>query len=108
MDRIFSYIIIAIFLIIILKSIISLIYKYIKKAEFIKKHFALDKLYSIDDLSSAFNLDSEKMLQILNTIEKSGSFYKLKKNGITMNKNYFSKYEINILVGIIIKRQKLY
>ncbi len=107
MERIFSYIIIAIFFVIILKSTVSLIYKRIKKTQFMKKHFSVDKLYSIDDLSSAFNLDSEKMLEILNTIEKSGSFHKLKKNEITMNKNYFSKYEINILVGIIIKKQKL-
>ncbi len=107
MDRIFTYIVIAIFFIIILRSIISLIYRHIKKRQFIKKHFDEDKLYSIDDLSLAFHLDNQKMLEILNTIEKAGSFYKLKKNDITMNKNYFSKYEIGILISIIIKKQKI-
>ncbi len=107
MDNLFTYILIIIFTMTILKIFISFMIRYIKSIRFFRKYFYEDRLYKLEDLSEAFKLDNETMIKILNSIEKSGGFKKLKSNNITMNKNYFSKYEIRILINTLIKKNKL-
>ncbi len=107
MDKLLTYIITSIFCISIIKIAFTSIKNHIKYKKFIKKNFTDDKLYTIDDLSNAFTLDTETMTKVLRMLEKAYVFKKLNSLGITMDKEYFSKYEIKILVRILLKKNKL-
>lgn len=79
-----------------------------KKSDlFFEEHFSEDRIYTIDEIAFCFKLDREKMLSILKTLDDSGMFLFLKKRGVAMNKDYYSKYEMKILTRLLAKKNKL-
>ncbi len=104
MDKLLTYIITSIFIIAIIKFVFNYASNYFKYKKFIQKHFSQDKIYTINELSAAFNLDIETMKKILRMLEKAFVFRKMNALGVTMDKDYFSKYEIKILVRMLVKK----
>lgn len=99
----------------ILLFILSILLKHIicrfiivKKAnDFINKYFYEDKLYSADEVSKIFKLDKGHFFSLINTLEKYNYFSFFNKRGITMTKDFYSKYELKYLVRLLSKKQKL-
>ncbi len=105
MDKLLTFTITSIFIATIIKLSFTYIKNYIKGRKFIKKHFFEDKLYTIDDLANAFNLDVETMINILRMLEKAYVFRKLNSLGVSMDKEYFSRYEMTILVKMLVQKK---
>ncbi len=107
MDQLLIYTITAIFVIITIKLALTYVNNYIKYKKFIKKHFVEDRLYNIDELAGSFALDTPTMKNVLNMLQKAYVFRSLNDMGVSMDKDYFSKYEIKILVKMLVKKNKL-
>ncbi len=80
-----------------------------KKANaFLNKYFKdEDKLYSLKEVSDAFILEEDHFLKLLSTLEKYNYFSFFNKRGVTMVKDFYSKYELKYLVRLLCKKQKL-
>lgn len=104
MDKLLTFTITAIFVATLVKLSFTQIKNHMKARRFIKKHFIEDKLYTIDELAKAFNLDIETMKNVLSMLEKASVFRKLNALGVSMNKEYFSKYEMTLLVKMLVKQ----
>lgn len=78
-----------------------------KSNSFINKYFYEDKLYSAEEVSNIFKLDKEHFFSLINTLEKYNYFSFLNKRGITMTKDFYSKYELKYLIRLLSKKQKL-
>ena len=108
MPKLIQYSILIFILFLFLKIIITNIIISKKSAVFLNKHFKdEDKLYSIKEVSEAFRLEEEHFLKLLATLEKYHYFSFFNKRGVTMVKDFYSKYELKYLVRLLCKKQKL-
>ncbi|WP_295296099.1 hypothetical protein [uncultured Brachyspira sp.] len=81
----------------------------IKKANiFLNKYFPdEDKLYTIEEVSNSFKLDKEHFKSLIGILETHQYFNFFNKRGVTMVKDYYSRYELKYLVGLLLKKKKL-
>ncbi|ACN83874.1 hypothetical protein OFR22_06000 [Brachyspira hyodysenteriae] len=108
MPKIVQYSLILFIIVLTIKIIIDNICIKIKSDKFLNKYFKdEEKLYSLEEVSSAFRLEKEHFLQLLSTLEKYNYFSFFNKKGVTMVKDYYSRYELKYLVRILSKKQKL-
>ena len=108
MPKTVQYSLILFIIVLIIKIIIDNIRIRIKSNKFLDKYFKdEDKLYSLEEVASAFKLEKDHFLKLLSTLEKYHYFSFFNKRGVTMAKDYYSKYELKYLVRILSKKQKL-
>ena len=108
MPKIVQYLLILFIIVFIIKIIINNIAVTIKSNKFLNKYFKdEEKLYSIKEVSEAFKLEEEHFKKLLCTLEKYNYFHFFNKRGVTMVKDFYSKYELKYLVKILSKKQKL-
>ncbi|MEI0478368.1 hypothetical protein [Brachyspira pulli] len=108
MPKILQYFIILFIITIVIKIIIDNICITIKSNKFLNKYFQDDeKLYSLKEVSEAFRLEEEHFSKLLETLEKYHYFSFFNKRGVTMVKDYYSKYELRYLIRLLSKKQKL-
>ena len=75
---------------------------------FLNKHFQdEDKLYTIEEVSNSFKLDKEHFKSLISILETHQYFSFFNKKGVTMVKDYYSKYELKYLVELLLKKKKL-
>ena len=81
----------------------------IKKANiFLNKYFPdEDKLYTIEEVSNSFKLDKEHFKYLISILETHKYFSFFNKRGVTMVKDYYSRYELKYLAELLIKKKKL-
>lgn len=101
------YVAILFLLAIATKKIIEYIKTKKKIKIFLLLYFNEDRLYNIDEIANAFKLDKEHLLDILETLENYNYFKRLKKNGVTLIKDYYSLYEIKIILKVVSKKVRL-
>ncbi|WP_295157667.1 hypothetical protein [uncultured Brachyspira sp.] len=108
MPKIIQYSILLFIFFLFLKIIITNIFV-LKKADiFLNKYFKDEnKLYSLKEVSKAFKLEEEHFLKLLSTLEKYHYFDFFNKRGVTMVKDFYSKYELKYLIRLLCKKQKL-
>lgn len=94
-------------LVLLLKFIIDKIIVIKKSNQFMSKYFFEDKLYSAEEVSNIFKLDKEHFFSLINTLEKYNYFSFFNKRGITVAKDFYSKYELKYLIRLLSKKQKL-
>ncbi|MEI0605259.1 hypothetical protein R4K55_13675 [Brachyspira alvinipulli] len=108
MPKIVQYFILIFIIVLIIKIIVNNIVISKKSNEFLDKYFKdEEKLYSIKEVSEAFKLEEEHFKKLLCTLEKYNYFHFFNKRGVTMVKDFYSKYELKYLVKILSKKQKL-
>lgn len=108
MPKIVQYLLILFIIVFITKIIINNIAVTIKSNKFLNKYFKDDdKLYSLEEVASAFKLEKEHFSRLLETLEKYHYFSFFNKRGVTMVKDFYSKYELKYLVRLLSKKQKL-
>ncbi|PCG20134.1 hypothetical protein [Brachyspira sp. G79] len=108
MPKIVQYLLILFIITFIIKIIINNIAVTIKSNNFLNKYFKDDdKLYSLEEVSKAFKLEKDHFTRLLETLEKYHYFSFFNKKGITMVKDFYSKYELKYLVRLLSKKQKL-
>ncbi|WP_300758165.1 hypothetical protein [uncultured Brachyspira sp.] len=108
MPKIVQYLLILFIITFIIKIIINNIAVTIKSNKFINKYFKDDnKLYSLEEVSKAFKLEKDHFSRLLETLEKYHYFSFFNKRGVTMVKDFYSKYELKYLVRLLSKKQKL-
>lgn len=108
MPKIVQYSLILFIIVLTIKIIINNICIKIKSDKFLNKYFKdEDKLYSLEEVSSAFRLEKEHFSKLLSTLEKYHYFSFFNKRGVTMVKDYYSRYELKYLVRLLSKKQKL-
>nr|WP_300743265.1 hypothetical protein [uncultured Brachyspira sp.] len=91
-----------------MKIIIDNICIRVKSNKFLNKYFKdEDKLYSLEEVSSVFRLEKEHFSKLLSTLEKYHYFSFFNKRGVTMVKDYYSRYELKYLIRLLSKKQKL-
>ena len=75
---------------------------------FLNKHFQdEDKLYTIEEVSNSFKLDKEHFKSLISILETHQYFNFFNKRGVTMVKDYYSRYELKYLVELLLKKKKL-
>lgn len=104
---IFYYILISILAVIFIKHIISLFTNKNKINYYINKYFREERLYTLKEVASVFRLEEEHFLKLIKTLENYNYFPFFKKAGVTMVKDYYSKYELKTLIKILVKKNKL-
>lgn len=108
MPKILQYLLILFIIAFTIKIIINNIAVTIKSNKFLNKYFKDDdKLYSLEEVASAFKLEKEHFGKLLETLEKYHYFSFFNKRGVTMVKDFYSKYELRYLVRLLSKKQKL-
>lgn len=108
MPKIVQYFILIFIIALIIKIIVNNIVISKKSNEFLDKYFKdEEKLYSIKEVSEAFKLEEEHFKKLLCILEKHNYFHFFNKRGVTMVKDFYSKYELKYLVKILSKKQKL-
>ena len=108
MPKIVQYFLILFIIVLTIKIIIDNICITIKSNKFLNKYFKdEDKLYSLKYVSEAFKLEEEHFCKLLETLEKYHYFSFFNKRGVTMVKDFYSKYELKYLVKLLSKKQKL-
>lgn len=108
MPKIVQYFILIFIIILIIKITLNNIVIIKKSNEFLNKHFKDEnKLYSIKEVSEAFRLEEEHFKKLINTLEKYNYFHFFNKRGVTMVKDFYSKYELKYLIKLLSKKQKL-
>ena len=92
----------------LIKYIVSKIIISNKANIFLNKHFQdEDKLYTIEEVSNSFKLDKEHFKSLINILETHQYFSFFNKRGVTMVKDYYSRYELKYLVELLLKKKKL-
>ncbi|MEI0519001.1 hypothetical protein [Brachyspira murdochii] len=108
MQKTVQYLLILFIIVFIIKIIVNNITAAIKSNKFLNRYFKDDdKLYSLEEVSSAFKLEKEHFSKLLETLEKYHYFSFFNRRGVTMVKDFYSKYELRYLVRLLSKKQKL-
>lgn len=107
MPKLLQYVFILFFAILIVKYFIYYIKVINKSNKFLKTHFNEDKLYSSKEVSKVFHLNEKDFLNLLQTLEDYNYFIFFKRRGVTMVKDYYSKYELKFLLRLLSKKEKL-
>lgn len=108
MSKIVQYFILLFIIAFTIKIIVSKILIIKKSDIFLNKYFKDEnKLYSLKEVSEAFRLEENHFLELLSTLEKHNYFNFFNKRGVTMVKDFYSKYELKYLIRLLCKKQKL-
>ena len=108
MPKFVQYFILLFIIVFTIKIAVTRIIILKKSNAFLNKHFKdEDKLYSLKEVAEAFRLDENHFLKLLSTLEKYNYFTFFNKRGVTMVKDFYSKYELKYLVRLLSKKQKL-
>lgn len=108
MSKFIQYSILIFVIVFIIKSVIAYILIIKKSNTFLNKHFKdNNKIYSVKEVSEAFNIDEVHFTKLIYTLEKYNYFTFFNKRGVTMVKDFYSKYELKHLIILLNKKQKL-
>ncbi len=107
MKHFFSIFFLTFILYYIIKTLLELVIRKKKANKFIIKNFKEDRLYSISEVASSFNMGESDFHRLLSVLQSYKYFNFFNKRGVDMIKDYYSKYEINFLIKILLKKNKL-
>ena len=103
-----QYLLILFALTLFIRHIVSKIIISRNAKNFLNKHFQdEDKLYTIEEVSNSFKLDKEHFKSLISILETHQYFTFFNKRGVTMVKDYYSRYELKYLVELLLKKKKL-
>ncbi|WP_157159297.1 hypothetical protein [Brachyspira pilosicoli] len=103
-----NYLLILFAFTLLIKYIVSKIIISKKANIFLNKHFQDEnKLYTIEEVSNSFKLDKEHFKSLISILETHQYFSFFNKRGVTMVKDYYSRYELKYLVELLLKKKKL-